>query len=89
VASAPGTNGSRSAWWAVEPAVSTPNSLVFEKRSQDLFHDVILGWGAGDLTLTTGGANKETIQIPNVLFVDRKMKAIERLIAVKPDEGSR
>ncbi len=37
-------------------------------------------------TLTTGGANKETIQIPNVLFVDRKMKAIERLIAVKPDE---
>ena len=62
------------------------NSLVFDKRSQDLFHDVILGWGAGDLTLTTGGANKETIQIPNVLFVDRKMKAIERLIAVKPDE---
>jgi hypothetical protein len=62
------------------------NSLVFEKRSQDLFHDVILGWGAGDLTLTTGGANKETIQIPNVLLVDRKMKAIERLIAVKPDE---
>ena len=62
------------------------NSLVFEKRSQDLFHDVVLGWGAGDLTLTTGGTNKETIQIPNVLFVDRKMKAIERLIAVKPDE---
>ena len=62
------------------------NSLVFEKRSQDLFHDVILGWGAGDLTLTTGGANKETIQIPNVLLVDRKMKAIERLIAVKPDQ---
>lgn len=62
------------------------NGLVFEKRGQDLFHDIILGLGAGDLTLTTGGANKETIQIPNVLLVDRRMRAIERLIAVKPDQ---
>lgn len=59
------------------------NGLVFEKRAQDLFHDVMLGLGAGDLTLTTAGANKETIQIPNVLLVDRRMKAVERLIAVK------
>ena len=62
------------------------NGLVFERRGQDLFHDIILGLGAGDLTLTIGGANEETIQIPNVLFVDRKVKAIERLIAVKPEE---
>ena len=62
------------------------NGLVFERRGQDLFHDIILGLGAGDLTLTIGGANEETIQIPNVLFVGRKVKAIERLIAVKPEE---
>lgn len=61
------------------------NGLVFERRGQDLFHDIILGLGAGDLTLTIGGANEETIQIPNVLFVDSKVKAIERLIAVKPE----
>ncbi len=61
------------------------NGLVFEKRGQGLFHDIILGMGAGDLTLTIGGANEQTIQIPNVLFVDRKVKAIERLIAVKPE----
>lgn len=61
------------------------NGLIFEKRGQDLFHDIVLGMGASDLTLTTGGANVETIQIPNVLFVDRKVKAIERLIAVKPE----
>ena len=61
------------------------NGLVFERRGQDLFHDVILGFGAGDLTLTIGGANEETIQIPNVLFLNRKVKAIERLIAVKPE----
>ena len=62
------------------------NGLVFERRGQDLFHDIILGMGAGDLTITIGGANEQTIQIPNVLFVDRKAKAIESLIAVKPEE---
>ncbi len=62
------------------------NGLVFERRGQDLFHDIILGMGAGDLTITIGGANEQTIQIPNVLFVDRKVKAIERLISVKPEE---
>ena len=46
-------------------------------------HDIILGLGAGDLLLTT---SKETIQIPNVLLVDRKVRAIERLIIVKPDQ---
>jgi hypothetical protein len=61
------------------------NGLVFERRGQDLFHDIILGLGAGDLTLTIGGANEETIQIPNVLFVKSKVKAIERLISVKPE----
>ena len=59
--------------------------MVFERRGQDLFHDIILGFGAGDLTLTTSGANKTQIEIPNVLFVGRKVKAIEALIAVKPE----
>lgn len=63
------------------------NGLVFERRGQDLFHDIILGLGAGDLTLTIGGANEETIQISNVLLVNRKVKAIERLIAVKPEDA--
>ncbi len=60
--------------------------LLFERRGQDLFHDIILGMGAGDLTITIGGADEQTIQIPNVLFVDRKVKAIERLIALEPEE---
>ena len=61
------------------------NGLIFERRGQDLFHDIILGFGTGDLTLTIGGSNEETIQIPNVLFVKRKVKAIESLISVKPE----
>ncbi|MFZ8528606.1 hypothetical protein ACO1NJ_14885, partial [Staphylococcus aureus] len=63
------------------------NGLVFERHDQDIFHDIILGLGAGDLTLTFGGSTQQTIRIPNVLFVDSKVKAIERLIAVKPDQA--
>jgi hypothetical protein len=61
------------------------NGLVFERRSQGLFHDIILGLGAGDLTLTIGGANEQTIHIPNVLSVDSKVRSIEKLIAIKPE----
>ena len=61
------------------------NGLVFERRDQDLFRHLVLGIGAGDLLLTSSGARKETIHIPNVLFVDSKLKAIQQLISVKPD----
>ena len=59
--------------------------LVFERRDQDVFRHLLLGLGAGDLLLTSNGARKETISIPNVLLVDSKLKAIQQLISVKPD----
>lgn len=59
--------------------------LVFEKRDQDLFRHLVLGLGAGDLLLTSGGARRETISIPNVLVVDSKLRSIQQLISVKPD----
>ena len=60
------------------------NGLRFEKREQDYFRHLLLGLGAGDLQLTGQGLRGETIAIPNVLFVDSKVKAIEALIVVKP-----
>jgi hypothetical protein len=39
--------------------------------------------GAGAVTQQV---TKETIQIPNVFIVDHKMKSIERLITVKPQD---
>jgi hypothetical protein len=44
-----------------------------------------LGLGAGDLRATTPGSSGAAIEISNVLFVDRKVHAIERLISVKPE----
>jgi hypothetical protein len=60
------------------------NGLLFEKREQDLFRHWLLGLGAGDLRLTARG--KDVIDIRNVLFASSKVKAIERMVAVKPDQ---
>ncbi len=63
-----------------------PRGMVFEKRRNDLFRHWILGLGSGDIIMSTMGAKKETIMVPNVLFVDGKVAAIQRLIAMQPDE---
>jgi hypothetical protein len=60
--------------------------MVFEKHLEDLFKNHILGLGTGDLRIKTYGARSEEINIPNVIFVDRKVAQIQRLIAIKPDE---
>lgn len=60
--------------------------MVFEKHLEDFFRHWILGLGAGDLRIFTSGSRSEEIYLPNVVFVDRKVALIQRLIAVKPDE---
>jgi hypothetical protein len=61
------------------------NGLRFQKLSSDPFRTT-LGFGAGDLKVTAAGGR--TIEIPNVIFVSRKVLAIEELISVKPDRTS-
>jgi hypothetical protein len=60
--------------------------MVFEKHPSDFFRHLVLGLGSGDLRITTTGARSEEIYIPNVIFVDRKVREIQKLIAVKPDD---
>ena len=59
------------------------NGLRFQKLSSDFFR-ATLGLGAGDLRAT---AARATIEIPNVIFVGRKVHAIEKLISVKPERA--
>jgi hypothetical protein len=61
--------------------------MLFEQQSDDFFRHVILGLGAGDLRLVTTGAKKEIIEIPNVLLAQSKVRKIQRLVAVKPDDA--
>jgi hypothetical protein len=37
--------------------------------------------------LVTTGAKKEIIEIPNVLLAQSKVRKIQRLVAVKPDDA--
>jgi hypothetical protein len=60
--------------------------MLFEQRANDFFRHVV-GLGAADLLLITTGARKEEIDIPNVLFANRKIRTMQRLIAIKPEEA--
>jgi hypothetical protein len=62
------------------------HGMVFEKIRQDLFRQWVLGLGAGDLKIHTMGAQRETLYIPNVAFVDWKVQAIQKMIATRPSE---
>ena len=63
------------------------NGLRFQKLGSDFFR-AVLGFGAGDLVATTTGDRGTTIEIPNVILVNRKVNTIERLISVKPERTS-
>jgi amino acid transporter len=60
--------------------------MVFEKHRQDLFRHWIIGFGSGDIEISTTGARRETFSIPNVLFVDAKVNEIQQMIAMQPDQ---
>lgn len=89
----------RFSYWRVTPGQLTHDAIiggaqksydtrgmVFEKRRQDLFRHWVLGLGSGDIEISTTGARRETFNIPNVLFVDEKITAIQKMIAMQPDE---
>jgi hypothetical protein len=89
----------RLSYWKVKPGQITHEAviggaeksydtrgMVFEKHREDLFRHWVLGLGSGDIQISTTGARRETVYVPNVLFVDSKINEIQRLIAMKPTE---
>jgi hypothetical protein len=54
--------------------------LSLEKKRDDLFRHWLLGFGSGDLVIRTGGANRQTFELPNVLFVGAKLALAQRLL---------
>ncbi len=92
----------RMSYWRVTPGQIThefliggaaksydTRGMVFEKHRNDLFRHWILGIGSGDLNISTTGAQKQNIFVPNVLFVDSKVAAIQKMIAMQPDQFSK
>jgi len=87
----------RMTYWRIRPGQMTEEHLVgggaesfdtnglrFQKHRSDFFR-AVLGFGAGDLKATTTGTRGTVIEIPNVVLASRKVRAIEKLIAVRPD----
>lgn len=91
----------RMSYWSLRPGQITHRHLIgggemsydtrgmlFEKTNQDLFRHYLLGLGSGDMRIITTGARQEEILIPNVLFVDSHLHAMQQLVATKPDQAT-
>ena len=80
----PGQMTSNAILGAASRSYDTEN-MVFEKHRDDLFRHWILGFGSGDLKITTHGAHSSEISLRNVLFIGSKVNKVQRLIASEPD----
>jgi hypothetical protein len=58
--------------------------MTLEKHRSDLFRHLILGLGSGDLVVKTSGAQSHHFDLPNVLFISKKVQMIEDLIRRRP-----
>jgi hypothetical protein len=59
--------------------------MTLEKQRSDLFRHWILGLGSGDLIVKTTGAQAHHFEMPNVLFIARKMQQVEDMVRKIPD----
>lgn len=57
--------------------------LTLEKQRDDLFRHWILGFFSGDLIVKTSGAEKETIRMPNVLWIGWRLEEVQALLREK------
>ena len=92
----------RLSFWRVQPGQVTheyllgvtdrsydTDTVVFTKQQADFFRHWVLGLGSGDLQIQTLGGMGKEITVPNVLFVNAKVRRIQRLVAMKPEIASR
>ncbi len=54
--------------------------MVVQKHRAALFRHWVLGFGSGDLTVTTAGANARQFDMPNVLGIDHKLALINTML---------
>jgi hypothetical protein len=58
--------------------------MTIEKRRNDLFRHLILGFGSGDLIVKTSGAQAHSFDLPNVLALGRRVREIEEMLRQRP-----
>jgi hypothetical protein len=59
--------------------------MLFEKLRDDPFRHWVLGLGSGDLVIAASGAQRDQIQIPNVLFLGPKLARLQKMVSERPE----
>jgi len=54
--------------------------MVVEKHRAAFFRYRLLGFGSGDLTARTSGPNSQQLELPNLLFIGRKLALIHPML---------
>lgn len=54
--------------------------LVLDKQRDNFFQHWLLGFGSGDLKITTAGGASKQIYFPNVLFINSKLKKSHQIL---------
>jgi hypothetical protein len=62
--------------------------IAFEKQRDDLFRHWLLGFFSGDLIVRTAGAERETIRLPNVLWISWRLEEIQDMLREKATVSS-
>ena len=57
--------------------------MTIQKQRSDVFRHWVLGLGSGDLIVRTSGAQSHEFDMPNVLFLGKKVREIEDLLRSK------
>jgi len=65
-----------------EIALQSEGAIV-EKKRNDVFRHWLLGFGTGDLVVRVGGPTGPTIELENVIAINRKLPLIQRLVKEK------
>lgn len=63
--------------------VMQSEGAVVEKKRNDVFRHWLLGFGTGDLVIRTGGGRGQTIELENVINIDRKLTIINKMVREK------
>jgi hypothetical protein len=65
-----------------EVAIQSEGAIV-EKKRNDVFRHWLLGLGTGDLVIRIGGPTGHSIELENVLWINRKLPLIQRMVKEK------
>jgi len=58
--------------------------MTLQKQRSDFFRHYVLGLGSGDLIIRTAGAQAHQVDLPNVLFINAKVRQIEHMLKIQP-----